>query len=205
MGAGPPTISRRQLLKRGGLAAAGALWITPVVQVVGMGRAYAQDTSPDCRIYCIEWQLKLGEDDGDRRFAGRENVWRSKVGTGGRDDDDDRPCLPCPADAVGGLPPEIDDFTVQYEAGFYVVTYPDSCSLVPAGDPTPDELVNGSAAIRCGDDDDGGCNYAKASDEMWDPEAGTRSIRLGPCFGDEDDDDEGVHIELVIKCCQSPA
>lgn len=36
-------ISRRELIKRGGIA---ALWVTPAVQIIGIDRAQAQETSP---------------------------------------------------------------------------------------------------------------------------------------------------------------
>ena len=39
-------ISRRDLLKRGAALGGAVVWATPVVQTLGMGRAFAQDTSP---------------------------------------------------------------------------------------------------------------------------------------------------------------
>lgn len=40
-----PSISRRAMVKRGAAAGAVALWITPTVQIIGLGRASAQSTS----------------------------------------------------------------------------------------------------------------------------------------------------------------
>lgn len=39
-------ISRRDLLKRGAALGGAVVWATPVVQTLGMGRAYAQTASP---------------------------------------------------------------------------------------------------------------------------------------------------------------
>ena len=39
-------ISRRDLLKRGAALGGAVVWATPVVQTLGMGRAYAQSASP---------------------------------------------------------------------------------------------------------------------------------------------------------------
>ena len=51
------TISRREILKRGAFVGGAVLWAAPVVQVVGMGRAYAKDVSPNCSRYCIKWDF----------------------------------------------------------------------------------------------------------------------------------------------------
>ncbi len=59
-----------------------------------------------------------------------------------------------PGDSSGSLPPDIDDFTVVGDNGVektYTVTYPDTYGLQPSGDPTPDDLVDGSAAYRQGE------------------------------------------------------
>jgi len=50
-------ISRREILKRGAFVGGAVLWVTPVVQAVGMGRAYAKATSPGCFRYCIKWDV----------------------------------------------------------------------------------------------------------------------------------------------------
>ncbi len=51
------SITRRQLLKRGAAIGGAVLWATPVVQVVGMGKAYAQDVSPNCSRFCLKWEV----------------------------------------------------------------------------------------------------------------------------------------------------
>lgn len=105
-------------------------------------------------------------------------------------------CLPIPADTTPGLPPQIGAFDVSFAHGSYTVTYPDSCTLVPSGDPSPDELVDGSAALSVLG---AHCTYANVTEEI-DNGDGTRSIRLGPW-------PRRFHrslarIELVIKCCE---
>lgn len=59
------TITRRELLKRGALAGGAVLWVTPVVQVVGMGRAYAKDVSPNCSRYCLRWDVGANDETGE--------------------------------------------------------------------------------------------------------------------------------------------
>lgn len=68
-------ISRRDLLKKGAILGGAVVWVTPIVQSVGMGRAFAQTTSPcmppisyiamnvQCNgsIYFIKWEADLGE------------------------------------------------------------------------------------------------------------------------------------------------
>ncbi len=39
-------ITRRDLLKKGAVLGGAVVWVTPIVQSVGMGRAFAQATSP---------------------------------------------------------------------------------------------------------------------------------------------------------------
>ena len=39
-------ITRRDLLKKGAILGGAVVWVTPIVQSVGMGRAFAQTTSP---------------------------------------------------------------------------------------------------------------------------------------------------------------
>ncbi len=51
------TISRREILKRGAFVGGAVLWVAPAVQVVGMGRAFAKDVSPNCSRYCIKWDF----------------------------------------------------------------------------------------------------------------------------------------------------
>ena len=57
-------ISRRDLLKRGAALGGAVVWATPVVQTLGMGRAYAQPTSPVGRdISYIGINVVCGEDE----------------------------------------------------------------------------------------------------------------------------------------------
>ena len=73
-------ITRRDLLKKGAVLGGAVVWVTPIVQSVGMGRAFAQTTSPctppisyiamnvECppdadgdRFFFIKWEADLGE------------------------------------------------------------------------------------------------------------------------------------------------
>jgi hypothetical protein len=180
----PPTentVTRREILKRGALiGGAAVLWTTPVVQAFGMSRAQAQAVSQVCSIYCIVWRPSE---------PGSPSTWAVSEGD---------KCLPCPADTVAGLPPDIGDFTVDYAeaARTYTVTYPDTYALVPAGDPTPDDLVNASAAIRRGENT-GSCEFLATGDQQpGQPLPNTTQIE----FTDWDAA-SGDRIELVIKHC----
>lgn len=51
------SMTRRDLLKRGAAIGGAVLWATPVVQVVGMGRAYAKEVSPNCSRFCLKWDV----------------------------------------------------------------------------------------------------------------------------------------------------
>ena len=175
----PSSITRRELLKRGALVGVAALWVTPIVQTVGMSRANAQATSLVCSIYCIVWQPSVPEPPSN---------WALSEGD---------KCLPCPADTVASLPPDIDDFTVVYNeaARTYTVTYPETYGLLPSGDPTPDDLVDGSAAIRRVEST-GFCRFVKAEDEVTDLVSGTTQIQFTKW-----DAASGDRIELVLKYC----
>ncbi len=157
------------------------MWVTPVVQTIGMGRAYASATSQVCLIYCIVWQPS--EPGAPSRWA---------VSEGDK-------CLPCPADTVASLPPDIVDFTVVYDEATrtYTVTYPNTYALVPSGDPTPDDLVDGSAAIRRGENKLS-CEFLTVGDEEVEtPPKTTKQIRFTNW-----DAASGDRIELVLKYCE---
>ena len=51
-------LTRREILKRGAVFGGALVWATPVVQVVGMGRARAQTPSPGCLRYCMKWEVE---------------------------------------------------------------------------------------------------------------------------------------------------
>lgn len=57
-------ISRRDLLRRGVVLGGAVMWTTPVVQTLGMGRAFAQTASPtgkDISYLVIHWDCGSGE------------------------------------------------------------------------------------------------------------------------------------------------
>ncbi|NND03067.1 MAG: hypothetical protein HKN91_09790 [Acidimicrobiia bacterium] len=175
----PKQITRREMLKRGAVVGGTVLWATPVVQTIGMGAAYAQVPSPSCGVYCISWS--------PTSTTNPVGGWMPSDGTG---------CLPCPDDATVGLPPDIADFDVSYNAGAqtYTVAYPDTCTLL-SGEPTPDDLVNGSAAIRRGGDLNT-CDFVTAGDQAPGLMPGTTQIQFTGWSASTAD-----VIDLVIKCC----
>ena len=75
-------LNRRDFLKRGAVLGGAVVWVTPIVQSVGIGRAFAQPTSPcmppisyiamnvtcDGTLYFIKWEVDLG-------------VWETDPGT----------------------------------------------------------------------------------------------------------------------------
>jgi len=132
-----------------------------------------------CAIYCIVWTPSI---------AGAPSSWEVSDGDN---------CLPCPPDTTAGLPPDINNFTVTYDAPTetFTVTYPDTYALVPSGDPTPDDLVNGSAAIRQGENT-GSCEYVTVDDQGPGIPPNTTQIQFGGW-----NNNSGIRIELVIKHC----
>ncbi len=152
-------ITRRELLKRGAIVGGVTLWTTPVVQVVGMGRAYAKDVSPGCIRYCIRWAVRDNADTGEltcRRASNRAlpiwtNSWDKlgeplSTGPGA--------VLTCPGDGVNN-PGAANDIAnrpgyefVVYgspQTGFYV-SLPSDIDLADL----MDEAEPWSAAVKCG-------------------------------------------------------
>ena len=58
------TLSRREFLKRGAVVGGAAVWMTPVVQTVGMSSAFAQATSPGDCAYIFAVKIELNRVDG---------------------------------------------------------------------------------------------------------------------------------------------
>ncbi len=127
-------------------------------------------------MYCLVWAPGPDGDPG---------TW--SIGKGGG-------CLPCPRDAEKRLPSDIGKFKVHYDedSRTYTVTYPESYSLMRSGDPTPDEFVDGSAAIR----GMGSCRFLSIRDQEHGEMPGTRKLRFKSWDADSRD-----RIELVLKHC----
>lgn len=178
-------LTRRQLLKRGAALGGAVAWATPVVQVVGMRAAGAQETSDPCATYCI----KLVTADayrGDGQWD--EGAWVAFKTPANN-------CLVCPDGVPLTMdPPALLAAQILVEgdpATGVTVTIPANCELVAPGDPSPDELVNGSAAARCGNSGINGCTFAGPSD-----------VKDGTLFLDVCPNDGPItQIELVIRCC----
>lgn len=70
-------ITRRDLLRRGAILGGAVVWTTPVVQTLGMGRAFAQSTSPEggqdisyIAVVCDEFFIKWEDDGGWEEMPG---------------------------------------------------------------------------------------------------------------------------------------
>jgi hypothetical protein len=145
-------ITRRDLLKRGALVGGAVLWATPVVQVVGMGRAYAKDVSPNCSRFCLKWNVDANEETGELTCTNGLTisaypVWSSnweELGNG------EGNSLTCPDDGVNNESAARDitnSFSVYGSpAGGFWVAFPKD--VKPAD--LEDEAPPWSAAVKCG-------------------------------------------------------
>jgi len=202
-------MNRREALKKGALVGGAVLWITPVVQMVQMGPAYASDVSPGgttsttastgtgstssssgsggCEVYCIWWAPTWHKKHKEHDDQERSGVWNVARGDG---------CMPKHRDSVGRLPDDIDDFDVEYDKVLraYTVTYPKCYSLMHSGDPTPDELIDGSASISR--KMAGSCRFRSVEHQKDGDEPGTMQVKFKNWDADSSD-----RIELVLKGC----
>ena len=195
-------ITRRDLLKRGAIVGGVTLWATPVVQVVGMGRAYAKDVSPDCSRYCLKWNFDDNQETTELTCTtggiSAHRVWTNnweEIGSGagaGR-------ILTCPEDGINDED-AADRLTnapgrpfIVYGSqldGFYI-SFPDDVKLADLTD--EDEP---SVAVKCGQDSD---TFKKGEIEVLsDPcYLGYRRIHIERC----DNDQDISHIELILDWC----
>jgi hypothetical protein len=169
-------LSRRELLGKGVKLGGAVLWMTPVVQTFGMGRAFAAEPSGKCIVYCVKYEVD-------------EAKWVS-LGRGRGN------CLTCPEDAVNGLPANIGAATVtgSSETSF-TVTLPPGCSVYDSGETgTPDEFTGpSSVAVKCGSQVRDGA--AACSVQAVDP--GATTFTVVPCSNGK-----GIsHFEFLLKCC----
>lgn len=69
-------ISRRELLRRGAVLGGAVVWTTPVVQTLGMGRAFAQTASPeggkDISYVVVQWDC-----DGTKYHTKWDGGWQA--------------------------------------------------------------------------------------------------------------------------------
>jgi hypothetical protein len=82
-------LTRRDLLRRGAVLGGAVIWTTPVVQTLGMGRAFAQTASPieggkDVSYAVISWEcdgatLKVKWEPGGVLHSGRSSrLWKHR-------------------------------------------------------------------------------------------------------------------------------
>lgn len=108
-------ITRRDLLRRGAVLGGAVVWATPVVQTLGMGRAFAQTASPvETRISFIAMNVQCG---GTLRYV----KWEEGEGWEGPD--------PGNGNAQCKLP-SIGEPTDGGQLGISVMIKPDGCATV---------------------------------------------------------------------------
>lgn len=148
-------ITRRELLKRGAIVGGVTVWATPVVQVVGMGKAYAKDVSPGCTRYCLKWEVDDNSPTGELTCPPAEEVWSNKWEELGRRTTTGKgTILECPGDGIndGGAANALAnrpgfEFVVYgaEDSGFWVA-FPDDIFVADL----EDQSEPWSGAVKCG-------------------------------------------------------
>ncbi|NND03066.1 MAG: hypothetical protein HKN91_09785 [Acidimicrobiia bacterium] len=148
-------LTRRELLKRGAIVGGVTLWATPVVQVVGMGRAYAKDVSEGCTRYCLKWEIDGNSPTGALTCPPAENVWSNNWQELGRRTASGKgTILECPGDGIndGASADAIAD-----RPGYEFVVYGDVASGFWVAFPSDvavadleDQAEPWSGAAKCG-------------------------------------------------------
>jgi hypothetical protein len=169
-------ITRRDLLKRGAVLGGAVMWATPVVQVVGMRPALAQEASPGCNV----WYAVKVEREGDSTVPVCEDI------TGGANPPGQ--CLDVGAALPSGVTPSgggCDHFSAILAAEdaankSWTITFDEDCQFVPdAGRCTVGQ------ASQCFDTNT--CQY----------DAATRTLTFSTQTGQDIS-----HVEFVF-CCSS--
>lgn len=179
--AGIKDVSRRELLGRGVKLGGAVLWMTPVVQTFGIGRAFASEPSGNCVVYCVKYEVDTGKWEalGSHKAHGKGS------------------CFTCPSDAVNGLPVGFADNAVVAGSPEVEMTIrlPQGCSVLDVAEDagTPDEFTGGAAvAVKCGSQRFGAdaCRYDVVR-------GGGREFTVEPCGNGK----AISNIEIVVKCC----
>ena len=110
-------ITRRDLLRRGAVLGGAVVWTTPVVQTLGMGRAFAQTTSPtggkDISYLVIAWSCDGG-------------AWRhTKFDENGNAEAGNLPDCNEKVAALGSTPDNNPGFVVSVDGPCATITVPD--------------------------------------------------------------------------------
>ena len=200
------TITRRELLKKGALVGAAVLWVTPVVQVVGMGRAHAKDVSPNCTRFCLKWEVDDNVETGELTCPDGGTAYRVWTNNWVNLDDGEGNALTCPGDGVNDetvltITSRIGREFVVYGSrrdGFWIA-FPNDIKVADL----KDESEPWSAAVKCGQGD------ATFTKSQLEPKSGT-----DPCLTDPngepyrrilitgcDNANDISHIELIIDWC----
>lgn len=197
-------LTRRDLLKRGALLGGALAWGAPVVQIIGMRPAMAQEPSPSCpNLFCLTAQF------GRRGLGPFQNCSLGTAAGQGRGN-----CLTpedpefVEADPIPGIVvestmcPSHDDPEIDVPG--ILITLPSGCRLAGednfSGSPGT-FLGNVSAAAKCGLR---GGTLEKACDPPTLVEMnGNGQTTL--CFPIECSNGTSIsHVELVICCAEPP-
>lgn len=167
-------LSRRELLGRGVKLGGAVLWMTPVVQTFGMGRAFAAEPSSKCVVYCVKYEVDEG------RWVG--------LGKGNGN------CFSCPPDAVNGLPANFATGAKisRGDGGTLTVELPPSCTVWGSTETgTGDETGNYTVSVKCGSQrrEEEACSIQTISDPS--------RFTVHECGNGK-----GIsHFEFMVKCC----
>lgn len=185
-------LTRREILKRGAALGGALAWSAPIVQVVGMSPALAQQT---CTTYCFKFEfdkVQNGSVTCDSTSSGAPLLTGSFVGDlGGA-----QGCLACPPGATSGLPPNASDICFFGDLEDEVtICLPDNCTSSGTGGRGGLQQL----AAKCGSRD-GSCgilNQPAEVDCTCSACAGTKQVTIGVC-----PNGKGIsHIEFVLTCC----
>lgn len=204
-------ITRRDALKRGAVIGGALVWATPVVQAVGMGRAFARETSPGCIRYCLKWEadansLQVGSTTGSEPCPSSPQVqpplWTNNwvnLGNGSGN------VLGCPQGSVNdkaaaeGLTTRNDlEFKVygNLSSGLWVA-FPSDVAVAFL----EDEPQRDSGASKCGQGENAltKSELGEEDDPCFEDPNGNpyRRVEVPGC----DNRQEISHIELIVDVC----
>lgn len=132
-------ITRRDLLKKGAVLGGAVVWVTPIVQSVGMGRAFAEVVSP-CTPPISYIAMNVTCPDIDDKLTGDFEYfikWEGDDFVDWEDDPKETPGCPFPrfAEKVYGGFPNLPDrpglgFSVEPQPdGTHIITVPADCTV----------------------------------------------------------------------------
>ncbi len=167
-------LSRRDFLKRGTVLGGAVVWATPIVQIVGMRPALAQDVSGCDKIYAIKINIVGDVGDEPPPTVDCENIEDQTAGS------PPAACITTPEETAGDPCDKIA--TVDFEDDkVWTIRFTEGC-----------EYQDGAVGLKPG----GG--PACAPDEDWD--VTEHADGRGLTFTYRGDDGAISHVEFVFCC-----